>query len=65
LPHSVLSSPLTTTPPEAPPDFIPSEKFTKEQMEKMNINLQVSYGWKNISLCYFLIKSKKAAIAWD
>jgi len=36
----IPSSPLLSLPllPKHPPDFIPSEKFTKEWMEKMNIN---------------------------
>jgi len=48
-----------------PPDFVPSEKFTKEWMEKMNINPSGFLWPEEHKLVLFLIKSKKQQIAWD
>ena len=48
-----------------PPGFIPSEKFTEEHMEKMNINA-TSFLWlEEEKPVLFLIKVQEAGIAWD
>jgi len=47
-----------------PPDFTPSEKFTKEQMEKININPSGFLWLEEHKLVLFLIKEQEAAIAW-
>jgi len=48
-----------------PPDFTSSENFTKEQMEKMNINPSGFLWTEEHKLVPFLIKKQEAAIAWD
>ena len=48
-----------------PPDFTPSEKFTKEQREKMNINPSGFLWLEENKLVLFLIQNQEAAIAWD
>jgi len=62
-----VSDPLLSLPllQNHPPDFAPSEKFTKEWMEKMNINLSGFLWLKEKKLVLFLIKNQEAAIAWD
>ena len=58
----LLSLPVLLT---HPPGFIPSEKFTEERMEKMNINV-TSFLWpEEEKLVLFLIKVQEAGIAWD
>jgi len=60
-----LSNPLLITPTlYHPPDFVPSEKFTKEWMEKMNINPSGFLWPEEHKLVLFLIKEQEAAIAW-
>src|SRR5882724_8252119 len=65
--HCTLSDPLLSLPPlpRHPPDFVPSEKFTKEQMGKMNINPSGFLWPEEHKLVLFLIKEQEAAIAWD
>jgi len=63
----ILSNPLLSPPliQKHPPDLVPSEKFTKEWMEKMNINPSGFLWLEEHKLVLFLIKEKEAAIAWD
>src|SRR5882724_9834769 len=65
--HHTPSDPLLSLPPlpRHPPDFVPSEKFTKERMEKMNINPSGFLWLEEHKLVLFLIKEQEAAIAWD
>src|SRR5882724_12767562 len=59
---SMLSLPIL---PTHPPNFILSEKFTQERMEKMNIN-QSGFLWPDEEkLVLFLIKAQEGGIAWD
>jgi len=44
---------------------VPSEKFTKEWMEKMDINPSGFLWLEEHNLVLFLIKEQEAAIAWD
>ena len=63
----IPSNPLLSLPilPTHPPDFIPSEKFTQECMEKMNIIL-LGFLWPDEEkLVLFLIKAQEEGIAWD
>jgi len=65
--HHIPSDPLISLPvlPKHPPDFIPSEKFTKERREKMNIN-PLGFLWlEGEKLILFLIKAQEEVIAWD
>ena len=48
-----------------PPDFIPSEKFTEERREKMNINVTRFLWPEEEKLILFLIKAQEDGIAWD
>src|SRR5882724_4009525 len=65
--HRIPSDPLISLPvlPKHPPDFIPSEKFTKERREKMNINLSGFLWPEEEKLILFLIKAQEEVIAWD
>src|SRR5882724_2724975 len=65
--HCTPSNPLLSLPPlpRHPPDFVPSEKFTKEQMAKMNINPSGFLWLEEHKFILFLIKEQEAAIAWD
>ena len=58
----LLSLPVLLT---HPPDFIPSEKFTKERREKMNINVTGFLWPEEEKLILFLIKAQEDGIAWD
>jgi len=62
LSNRLLSLPLL---PRHPPDFASSEKFTEEQMERMNINPSGFLWPEEHKLVLFLIKKQGAAIAWD
>ena len=65
--HRIPSKPLISLPvlPKYPPDFIPSEKFTKERREKMNINPSDFLWPEEEKLVLFLIKAQEEVIAWD
>src|SRR5882724_10750964 len=69
--HHILrhipSDPLISLPvlPKHPPDFTPSEKFTKERREKMNINRSGFLWLEEEKLVLFLIKAQEEVIAWD
>jgi len=59
--HCIPSDPLISLPvlPKHPPDFIPSEKFTEERREKMNIN-PLGFLWpEEEKLVLFLIKAQE------
>ena len=63
----IPSDPLLSLPilPTHPPDFIPSERFTQEHRDKMNINVS-SFLWPDEKkLVLFLIKAQEEGIAWD
>jgi len=62
LSNLLLSLPLFL---KHPPDFMPSEKFTTEQMEKMDINPSGFLWPEEHKLVLFLIKEQEAAIAWN
>ena len=51
--------------PRQPPEFVPSEKFTEERKEKMDINPSAFLWPEEEKLVLFLIKAQEAAIAWD
>src|SRR5882724_12282584 len=65
--HCIPSDPLISLPvlPKHPPDFTPSEKFTEERREKMNINPSGFLWLEEEKLVLFLIKAQEEAIAWD
>ena len=59
--------PLLSLPvlPTCPPDFLPSDKFTEDQREKMNINASGFLWPEEEKLILFLIKAQEEGIAWD
>src|SRR5882672_7427252 len=63
----IPSDPLMSLPslPRQPPEFVPSENFTEERKEKMDINPSVFLWPEEEKLMLFLIKAQEAAIAWD
>jgi len=63
----IPSDPLLSLPilPTHPPNFILSEKFTQEHMEKMNINASGFLWLDEQKLVLFLIKAQEEGIAWD
>src|SRR5882672_5967937 len=63
----IPSDPLMSLPslPRQPPEFVPSEKFTEERKEKMDINPSAFLWPEEEKLVLFLIKAQEAAIAWD
>ena len=65
--HHIPSDPLLSllVLPTHPPDFIPSEKFTEERREKMNINATEFLWPEEEKLIIFLIKAQEDGIAWD
>src|SRR6266481_9984040 len=65
--HRIPSDPLLSLPvlPTHPPDFVPSEKFTEERREKMNINASGFLCPEEEKLVLFLIKAQEDGIAWD
>jgi len=61
----IPSNPLISLPPlpRHPPDFVPSEKFTEEWKEKMNIN-PLGFLWlEEHKLILFPIREQEAEIA--
>ena len=58
----LFSLPLLLT---HPPEFSPSEKFTEEQKEEMNINASKFLWPEEEKLVLFLIKAQEEGIAWD
>src|SRR5882724_5829040 len=58
----LLSLPIL---PTHPPNFIPSEKFTQEHWEKMNINTSSFLWLDEEKLVLFPIKAQEEGIAWD
>jgi len=63
IPYDPLLS-LPTLPTHLP-NFIPSEKFTQENREKMNINMSGLLWLEEEKLVLFLTKSQEEGIAWD
>ena len=63
----VPSDPLFSLPllPTHPPEFSPSEKFTEEWKEEMNINASNFLWLEEEKLILFLIKAQEEGIAWD
>src|SRR5882724_5999456 len=51
--------------PTHPPNFLPSDKFTEERREKININVS-GFPWpEEEKLILFLIKAQEEGIEWD
>jgi len=63
LPHSIQSPHPTLT--KTPSPLIPSENFTEELKEEMNINPSGFLWPKEHKLVLFIIREQEGAIAWD
>jgi len=63
----IPSDPLLSLPelPTDPPEFVPTGKFTRERLEKMDINKDGFLWDEEQQLCIALITLQQGGIAWD